>query len=124
PAGRPLYRGRGRNAGQAVPAPKRAAPGIRGRKQGRLPARGRRFHGQAERILERRRERLSSRAFPWSGSRKSGLPVASTLPLSNFVRNRDQNVASLVTAKTDTLTDNLRFLRALIARPKNIGAVA
>jgi phosphatidylethanolamine/phosphatidyl-N-methylethanolamine N-methyltransferase len=29
-----------------------------------------------------------------------------------------------VTARTDTLTDNLRFLRALIARPKNIGAVA
>ena len=27
-------------------------------------------------------------------------------------------------APTDTLTDNLRFLRALIARPKNIGAVA
>src|SRR6201999_3304554 len=32
--------------------------------------------------------------------------------------------ASPVTARTDTLTDNLRFLRALIARPKNIGAVA
>ncbi len=29
-----------------------------------------------------------------------------------------------MTARTDTLTDNLRFLRALIARPKNIGAVA
>jgi len=29
-----------------------------------------------------------------------------------------------VTAPTDTFTDNLRFLRALIARPKNIGAVA
>ena len=29
-----------------------------------------------------------------------------------------------MTAKTDTLTDNLRFLRALIARPKHIGAVA
>jgi phosphatidylethanolamine/phosphatidyl-N-methylethanolamine N-methyltransferase len=29
-----------------------------------------------------------------------------------------------VTARTDTLTDNLRFLRALIARPKNVGAVA
>ena len=29
-----------------------------------------------------------------------------------------------MTAPTDTLTDNLRFLRALIARPKNIGAVA
>jgi phosphatidylethanolamine/phosphatidyl-N-methylethanolamine N-methyltransferase len=29
-----------------------------------------------------------------------------------------------VTARTDTITDNLRFLRALIARPKNIGAVA
>jgi phosphatidylethanolamine/phosphatidyl-N-methylethanolamine N-methyltransferase len=29
-----------------------------------------------------------------------------------------------VTAKTDALTDNLRFLRALIARPKNVGAVA
>jgi len=29
-----------------------------------------------------------------------------------------------VTARTDTFTDNLRFLRALIARPKNIGAVA
>jgi phosphatidylethanolamine/phosphatidyl-N-methylethanolamine N-methyltransferase len=29
-----------------------------------------------------------------------------------------------VTAPTDTLTDNLRFLRALIARPKNIGALA
>jgi phosphatidylethanolamine/phosphatidyl-N-methylethanolamine N-methyltransferase len=29
-----------------------------------------------------------------------------------------------VTARTDALTDNLRFLRALIARPKNIGAVA
>ena len=28
-----------------------------------------------------------------------------------------------MTARTDTLTDNLRFLRALIARPKNIGAV-
>jgi phosphatidylethanolamine/phosphatidyl-N-methylethanolamine N-methyltransferase len=28
-----------------------------------------------------------------------------------------------VTARTDTLNDNLRFLRALIARPKNIGAV-
>jgi phosphatidylethanolamine/phosphatidyl-N-methylethanolamine N-methyltransferase len=28
-----------------------------------------------------------------------------------------------VTAKTDTLTDNLRFLRALIARPKHVGAV-
>jgi phosphatidylethanolamine/phosphatidyl-N-methylethanolamine N-methyltransferase len=40
------------------------------------------------------------------------------------VRDRDQNKASPVTAKTDTITDNLRFLRALIARPKNIGAVA
>ena len=29
-----------------------------------------------------------------------------------------------MTARTDTFTDNLRFLRALIARPKNIGAVA
>lgn len=29
-----------------------------------------------------------------------------------------------MTAPTDTFTDNLRFLRALIARPKNIGAVA
>jgi len=29
-----------------------------------------------------------------------------------------------VTARSDTFTDNLRFLRALIARPKNIGAVA
>ena len=29
-----------------------------------------------------------------------------------------------MTARTDTLTDNLRFLRALIARPKNVGAVA
>jgi phosphatidylethanolamine/phosphatidyl-N-methylethanolamine N-methyltransferase len=29
-----------------------------------------------------------------------------------------------VTARSDTLSDNLRFLRALIARPKNIGAVA
>ena len=29
-----------------------------------------------------------------------------------------------MTARTDTLNDNLRFLRALIARPKNIGAVA
>jgi phosphatidylethanolamine/phosphatidyl-N-methylethanolamine N-methyltransferase len=29
-----------------------------------------------------------------------------------------------VTAPTDAFTDNLRFLRALIARPKNIGAVA
>jgi phosphatidylethanolamine/phosphatidyl-N-methylethanolamine N-methyltransferase len=29
-----------------------------------------------------------------------------------------------VTARTDTLTDNLRFLRALIARPKHVGAVA
>ena len=29
-----------------------------------------------------------------------------------------------MTARTDALTDNLRFLRALIARPKNIGAVA
>ena len=29
-----------------------------------------------------------------------------------------------MTARTDTITDNLRFLRALIARPKNIGAVA
>jgi len=28
-----------------------------------------------------------------------------------------------VTARTDTINDNLRFLRALIARPKNIGAV-
>ena len=28
-----------------------------------------------------------------------------------------------MTARTDTLNDNLRFLRALIARPKNIGAV-
>ena len=28
-----------------------------------------------------------------------------------------------MTARTDTITDNLRFLRALIARPKNIGAV-
>lgn len=28
-----------------------------------------------------------------------------------------------MTAPTDTFTDNLRFLRALIARPKNIGAV-
>ena len=28
-----------------------------------------------------------------------------------------------MTARTDTFTDNLRFLRALIARPKNIGAV-
>ena len=31
--------------------------------------------------------------------------------------------ASPLTARTDTFTDNLRFLRALIARPKNIGAV-
>ena len=29
-----------------------------------------------------------------------------------------------MTARSDTFTDNLRFLRALIARPKNIGAVA
>ena len=29
-----------------------------------------------------------------------------------------------MTAPTDAFTDNLRFLRALIARPKNIGAVA
>ncbi len=29
-----------------------------------------------------------------------------------------------MTARTDTFTDNLRFLRALIARPKNIGALA
>jgi phosphatidylethanolamine/phosphatidyl-N-methylethanolamine N-methyltransferase len=29
-----------------------------------------------------------------------------------------------VTTRTDTFTDNLRFLRALIARPKNIGALA
>ena len=29
-----------------------------------------------------------------------------------------------MTAPTDTFTDNLRFLRALIARPKNVGAVA
>lgn len=29
-----------------------------------------------------------------------------------------------MTARIDALTDNLRFLRALIARPKNIGAVA
>ncbi len=29
-----------------------------------------------------------------------------------------------MTARTDTLTDNLRFLRALIARPKQIGALA
>ena len=29
-----------------------------------------------------------------------------------------------MTARNDALTDNLRFLRALIARPKNIGAVA
>ena len=28
-----------------------------------------------------------------------------------------------MTAPTDTFTDNLRFLRALIARPKNVGAV-
>ncbi len=29
-----------------------------------------------------------------------------------------------MTVRTDTLTDNLRFLRALIARPKHVGAVA
>jgi phosphatidylethanolamine/phosphatidyl-N-methylethanolamine N-methyltransferase len=29
-----------------------------------------------------------------------------------------------VSARTDTLNDNLRFLRALIARPKHVGAVA
>jgi phosphatidylethanolamine/phosphatidyl-N-methylethanolamine N-methyltransferase len=29
-----------------------------------------------------------------------------------------------VTARNDALTDNLRFLRALIARPKHVGAVA
>ena len=29
-----------------------------------------------------------------------------------------------MTARTDALSDNLRFLRALIARPKHIGAVA
>ena len=29
-----------------------------------------------------------------------------------------------MTARSDTFTDNLRFLRALIARPKHIGAVA
>ncbi|MEP6828941.1 MAG: rRNA adenine N-6-methyltransferase family protein [Rhizomicrobium sp.] len=29
-----------------------------------------------------------------------------------------------MTTRTDTFTDNLRFLRALIARPKNIGALA
>ncbi len=29
-----------------------------------------------------------------------------------------------MTVRTDTLTDTLRFLRALIARPKHVGAVA
>ncbi len=59
PARRPLYRGRGRDPGQALQAAEGIAAGIRKRKQSRLPARGGRVHGPAERVLERRRDRLS-----------------------------------------------------------------